>query len=614
MRARPVLGTIALALTLAAAPPTGADAPLRLVLDAREVSRNIVHAKLDVPIAGGPVTLFFPKWLPGAHGPLNPVVDLVMLQGEADRKRVAWRRDPVDLFAFTFDAPPGATTLTLRYDALRAPGHATTRLALVDWNPALLYPRGVKVADTQVAASIVLPRGWTAATALETAEREGDRIDFRPVSIERLFDSPVLAGANLATIPLAAGAELDVASDAPVAPSVDAKVKAHFNALVAEAQALFGAHHWRPPYRFLITAADAIGYTGLEHHESSWNGVETETLESEAKAKRFAGDLLTHEFTHSWNGKYRRPAGLVRDDYQADETTDLLWVYEGLTEYYSDVLAARAGFWTAGEYRAALAAKYAYLDAESGRATRSLADTTFQARIGPGRSFASARRGGSDYYDEGELIWLDADTLIRQRTRGKRSLDDFARAFFGGSDGPPAVVPYTRADVVAALNAVSSYDWEAFFTERIDVPTAHPPAAGIERGGYKLAFTPKPPAVNPSTRIGGTAGDWRFGLGAAILENGTVRDVVAESPAAKAGLVPGMTIVGIDARRWSAAAFTATLERVAKTHATVELLVDDRGTYETKSVSYAGGVRLPSLERNGGSDILDAIVRPRLKH
>ena len=591
-----------------------AGTPMSLLVDAREIARNVVHVRLDVPISGGATTLVFPKWVPGEHAPANPVVDLALLRATADGTDVTWERDPVDLFRFTFAAPAGAMTLTLRYDFLLAPGFTTSRLALIDWNPTLLYPAGARVREQTVAASMLLPSGWTAASSLDGPVRSAGRIDFAPVSIERLFDSPVLAGANFTTLVLAPAAELDVASDSPAPPVIEMMVQTHFRSLVSEAQALFGARHWRPPYRFLISATDAIGYTGLEHHESSWNGVETSTLATSAAAKRFAGDLLCHEFVHSWNGKYRRPAGLVRADYQADETTDLLWVYEGLTEYYSDVLAVRAGFWSPAEYRAALAAKYAYLDTETGRSTRSLADTTFQARLRAGRStFSGARRSAEEYYDESELMWLDADTLIRAGSHGRRSLDDFARTFFGGTDSAPQVVPYTRTDIVAALNAVWPHDWERFFAARLDIPTMHPPLDGIERGGYRLSFEATAAVANPSTRTGGSDSDLRYSLGALISESGDVTDVVAGSPAALGGLVPGMTLVAVADRRFSQVALSAAIKGAATTRRPFALLVNDRQTFETKIIAYAGGLRVPTLIRDlAHAPIIDAVTQSRL--
>jgi len=616
MRARAVVLLAAVLAAFAPAPAVRAAAPLVLVVDARDVTRSILHVALDVPIAGGPATLVFPKWVAGEHAPANPVADLALLVASVDGKTVAWTRDPYDPFSFTFAAPAGATTLHLTYAVLLESGHATDRLALLDWNPALLYPAGTVIATTTIEAALIVPPGWDFATALDGPKRTGDRIDFAPVSVERLIDSPVLTGANLARFPLGATAELDVASDSPVAPVVDKAVLAHFTALVPQAQALFGSHHWRSPYHFLITASDTISYTGLEHHESSWNGVDTDTLESEAACKKWAGDLLTHEFTHSWNGKYRRPAGLVRPDDQADETTELLWVYEGLTEYYSEILAVRSGFWTPAEYRAALAAKYAALDAKTGRATRSLADTTFDERLrltaGPHATFASARRASEDYYDEGELIWLDADTLIRERTHGARSLDDFARAFYGiGSDTPPAVVPYTRGDLVAALNAVLPFDWEGFFHARIDVPAAHPPLDGITRGGYAFAFAAKAETPNPEPRAGGNATDYRYDLGASIGGTGNVNDVIAGSPAARAGLAPGMTIVALDGRRFSTAALTATIARDATAKAPLTLLVTNHQAFATLDLTYDGGIRVPVLMRGTGTDLIAAIVEPR---
>jgi predicted metalloprotease with PDZ domain len=614
MRARVLF--VALLLSLTASPLAArAAAPMTLVVDAREVSRNILHVRLDVPISGGPVRMEFPKWVPGQHAPANPVVDLVVLRGNAGAANVTWQRDQVDLFGFTFDAPKNARVLTLHYDALLSPGYTTPRLALINWNPTLLYPNGVKTSEQQVSASLILPAGWHSSTALDGPRVTGNRIDFAPVSVERLFDSPVLAGANLSVIPLNANAELDVASDSDAAAVINDKVKEHFVSLVEQAQMLFGAHHWRTPYHFLITATDAIGYTGLEHHESSWNGVETETLATEAATKRYAGDLLTHEFTHSWNGKYRRPAGLFRPDYQANETTDLLWVYEGLTEYYSDILAARAGFWSPEEYRATIGQKYAALDAEAGRSTRSLEDTTFQSRLSGGRGGAGAfngtRRSSEEYYDEGELMWLDADTLIRERSHGAKSLDDFAKAFYGGTDGPPQVIPYTRADIVAALNAVQPNDWEAFFHARLDVPTLHPPIDGITRSGYTVAFGAKPPVPYPSLRA--RPGDWRFSLGATIAPTGAITDIVAGSPAAKAGLAPGMTIIAVNSHRYSLPLLTTAVERAVKSKAPMVLLVDNRQTFQTKTVRYDGGIRLPFLERTTGAagDAIGDIVKAR---
>jgi len=597
--------------------PVGA--PLQLLVDAREVSRNILHMQLDVPLANvpvasdGTVTLDFPKWVPGEHAPANPVVDFVMLRADAAGARVAWQRDQVDLFAFHFPVARGASTLTLRYDALLSPGETTANLALINWNPTLLYPSGTNIHTASVKAAMLVPAGWNVATSLDGLTKDAGRLAFAPVSIERLFDSPVLAGSNLRSLPLTSTSEFDVASDSTAPVDVNEKVRAHFGALVDEAQSLFGSHHWRTPYRFLITATDAIGYTGLEHHESSWNGVGTDTLATESATKAFAGDLLTHEFTHSWNGKFRRPAGLYRDDYQADETTDLLWVYEGLTEYYSDVLAVRAGFWSPAEYRQALAAKYATLDAQSGRATRSIADSTFQARLGRTRSgFAGARYATQEYYDESELMWLDADTLIRERTKNAKSLDDFSRAFYGGPDGVPDVRPYTRADVVAGLNAVLPNDWDAFIAARIDRPNVHPPLDGITRGGYTLAYVPKLETANPSLRNGATSTDFTFSMGASIGGNGVVRDVVTGGPAAHAGLAPSMTIIAIDGRRFTAAGLGAALDRTAKSHTPIALIVENKQTFATLSLPYDGGQKLPQLVRATGPDLIESIVKPRL--
>lgn len=584
-----------------------------LTVDARAVAQRVLHARLELPV-DGPVTLVYPKWLPGTHAPEGQVIDVAGLEATADGRRVEWKRDYVGLDAFTFDVPRGATrTLTVRYDVMLPQRIATSQLALLDWYWTAFYPRGATNRDTIVRAAMLVPAGWDAASALPGPSRTGATFTWEPATLERLIDSPVLIGSRMTRVAAGPDAELDVAGDGRTTPVVGDDVRAAFAKTVAEAETIFGGHHWDAPYHFLITASDAIGFNGLEHHNSSYNGVDTDSLASLKNAKSFAGDLLTHEFTHSWDGKYRRPADQDTRDYEGPWSDELLWVYEGMTEYYGVVLAARAGFWTPADALQHFANDYANLDSDPGRATRPLVDAQRDEVIDPRRSrnaaFTANRFEGGVQYSEGTMIWLDADTLIRDLSRGAKSLDTFAAQFFGGVTGP-VVAPYTRADLIAALNAVQPYDWATFFHDRVDVATPHPPGAWIARGGYTLAYVAKPVTPPPNQRTPGGP-TWRYGPGFTVTAQGRIADVVAGTAAARAGLAPGQQIVAVDGRRWANDDFTDVIERAAKTKAATALLIDDRGTYVTRTLVYADGIRLPELQRTTGPARLDDILKPR---
>lgn len=621
MTLRPRLGLWISAFFLAVSWLKAADnRPVTLEVDAREAPRKIFHAKLTIPAAPGAFTLAYPKWIPGEHGPTGPIADLAGLRFSAAGKPVAWRRDPVDLYLFHLDVPAGADSIEALLDFLSpadaglfSSGSSTTaNLALISWNQLLLYPADRKPDEILFAATLRVPEGWKWATALAPAPRQAaDGIRFAPVSLTTLVDSPVLAGGHFRVVPLGDGPpahRLDLAADSDAALEMSPELEEQYRALVAETGALFGARHYSH-YDFLLTLSDHTAHFGLEHHESSDDRVDERSLVDADRRKLMAG-LLPHEMTHSWNGKYRRPAGLGIGSFQEPMRGDLLWVYEGLTEYLGQILAARSGLLTPEQYREALALTAADMDHQKGRAWRPLQDTALAAQVlyGARADWATLRRG-VDFYPESELLWLEADTVIRRETRGKRSLDDFCRLFYGGQSGPPKVVPYTFEDVVAALNQVATWDWNAFWTKRLDSTEPGAPLQGILGAGWKLVYSEEVPDLQRAAEDTRKITDVRYSIGIAVREDGTIPDLVPGSPAAAAGLGPGMKVIAVNGRRWNAVILRDAIKR-SKTRP-IELLVENGEFFKTVRLDYAGPERYPRLERNPGlPDLLTAIVRP----
>src|SRR5271165_2204767 len=487
-------------LVISGSQAQSAAEPVKIAVDLRDVAKHLFHAQLVFPVKPGPLTLVYPKWIQGEHSPTGPIVNLTGLKMRAAGQEVAWRRDDVDMYAFHLEVPSGARTLEVALDYLspaeasgsRETPSATAHIAVLNWYLVTLYPQGAKTDDLNYAASLHLPGGWKYGTALPVAKETSDAVEFAPASLTTLIDSPVIAGAYLRTIDLAPGQKpehfVHIAADGPAALEAGPAEVQHLRQLVAETGALFGARHYRR-YDFLLSLSDVMPPDGVEHHESSDNRT-PEALFLDPEVRETQMDLLAHEFTHSWNGKYRRPVGLVSSDYQTPLKGDLLWVYEGLPQYLGVMLAARSGFWTPEQLREYLAATAAYLNDWPGRTWRDLQDTAISAQILYGAPVGGAsRRRSIDYYDESTFIWLEADTIIRRETRGKKSLDDFCRKFYGGESSAPAVVPYTFEDVVAGMNEVTSYNWSGFFTERLTTHGPGAPLGGVENSGWKLVFT-----------------------------------------------------------------------------------------------------------------------------
>jgi predicted metalloprotease with PDZ domain len=593
--------------------------PITLEVDAREAPRRLFHARLSIPAAPGPLTLVYPKWIPGEHMPSGPVADLSGLKITAAGRAVPWKRDGEEMFAFHVEVPAGADAVEVSLDylspveggAFSAGPTATAQLAVVSWNTLALSPQGKSSDDLTFKASLRLPEGWRFGTALPIAGESPDRIDFAPVSFTTLVDSPVLAGAHFRTIELPGDPlphRVHIGADSEAALQAPPDLVEGWKRLVAETGALFRARHYRS-YSFLLTLSDHAAHFGLEHHESSDDRVAERSLVDD-DARRILAGLLPHEMTHSWNGKYRRPAGLQPGSFEKPMHGELLWVYEGLTEYLGQVLTARSGLLTPEEYRESLALTAASMQAQGGRAWRPLVDTAIAAQeLYTSRPDWGASRRGVDFYEESELLWLEADAVIRRETKGARSLDDFCRLFHGGETGAPRVVPYTFDDVVAALSAVAPHDWRGFWRDRVDVSGTNP-LGGLGASGWRLVFTDAIPQMQKSVEERKKIVDVRFSLGFVVGEDGTIPDVIPDSPAFKAGLGPGMKLVATNGRRFSRETLRDAI-REAKSGHGIDLLVENGEFFKTYHADYDGGERYPHLVAEGGkADLLTAIIRP----
>lgn len=629
-------------LWLAFAPvalPQDADAPVpeprdvdfpgvvELRVDATDLDRRIVRVEQSLPVPGpGPLTLLYPRWLPGNHSTTGPIEMLAGLQVRTDAgTRLAWRRDAVLTHAFHVDVPPGASGLELEFEFLTPVSAEQGRVAItqemlgLQWEKALLYPAGYYAARIPYSPSVRLPGGWAYATSLRGGERAGDVVRFATTSLERLVDSPLWAGAHHRLIELDADRQrpvrLHVFADRPAElATTEEQVDAH-RRVVREAVALFGTRHYRE-YDFLLAISQQFGRIGLEHLESSENAVVPGYFTEPNGVNAPRRDLLPHELVHSWNGKYRRPADLWTPSYEVPMRTSLLWVYEGLTKYWGMVIAARSGLWSQEFARAALAHHAAANElARPGRAWRNLQDTTHQPVIlyRGSQPYASWQRG-ADYYTEGALLWLDVDTRIREATRGRRSLDDFARAFFGREDGRMETSTYTYADVVAALASVASVEWDPWLRERLEGHGPGAPLQGLERGGWRLVYTESPSEFTRLSDSGNEIDSFLYSIGLSLQRTGRIAEVTWEGPAFVAGLAPGMLIVAVNGRAYTAVVLREAI-RQAKGDAEaakLELLVRKGDLYQTVALDYREGLRYPKLERTDGTDDrLGAILRPR---
>ncbi len=623
----PIAAVVLAASSCFAGRAAGADRnapPILVTVDATDAPRRILRSELRIPARPGELSLSFPKWNPGEHAPTGPINDVMGLTITAAGRPLAWRRDPVEAYRIRCLVPAGAREVVVRFalaeppesDVMLSARSLTDQLAILEWPGSLVAPSGVPSDSLTYEATLRLPAGWKYATSLPIASAGGGTLRFAPVTYTRLIDSPVLAGRHMRSVPLTPPGDprpmtLDLACDGEAGLALPDSLFLAAKRLVREADALFRCRHF-DRYHFLLTMSEHVDPEGLEHSESSDDRVGERTL-LEDDGRLDNADLLTHEYTHSWNGKYRRPVGLATPDYDTPMTGELLWVYEGLTQYIGWLLAARSGFRTAEQTRDDLAVDAAFLDAEPGRQWRPLIDTGVAAHTltNSPRAWRAWRRG-LDYYSEGEMIWLEADVTIRRLTHGTRSLDDFCRAFHGGGSGPPRIVPYTRADVVRALNDVAPYDWAKFFADRVDAIAPHPPLAGITAAGWKVAYGDSATETQSVYEREEERIDWYTSIGARFsLKTGDVLDVMPGSAADRAGLTPGMALVGVDGRKWSHDVLVDAAGADHRAHRPLELLVANGEYLHTLRVDVSAGLRYARLVRIAGTpDVLSEILAP----
>jgi predicted metalloprotease with PDZ domain len=608
--------------------PRDIDYPgvVELRVDATDLDRRIVRVHQTLPVgAPGPLTLLYPRWLPGNHSTTGPIEMLAGLQVRTDAgTRLPWRRDAIMTHAFHVDVPPDTAQLELEFDFLTPVSAEQGRVVItrdllgLQWEKALLYPAGHYASRIPYAASVRLPAGWAYATSLRGGVREGDVVRFGTTSLERLVDSPLWAGAHHREIDVGADprrpVRLQVFADRPAELVTTAEqVDAH-RRLVSETLALFGTRHYRE-YDFLLAISQQFGRIGLEHLESSENAVVPGYFTDPNGVNAPRRDLLPHEFVHSWNGKYRRPADLWTPSYEVPMRTSLLWVYEGLTKYWGMVIAARSGLWSQEFTRAALAHHAAANElSRPGRAWRNLQDTTHQPVIlyRGSQPYASWQRG-ADYYTEGALLWLDVDTRIREATRGGRSLDDFARAFFGREDGRMETSTYTYADVVAALTAIAPVEWDGWLRERLEGHGPGAPLQGLERGGWRLVYGDTPSEFTRLTDAGLELDSFLYSIGLSVQRTGRIAEVTWDGPAFDAGLAPGMQLIAVNGRAYTSAVLREAITNAkSDAAAPLELLVRRGDLYQTVALDYRDGLRYPRLERlEGADDRLGAVLKPR---
>ncbi|WP_454758744.1 M61 family metallopeptidase [Caulobacter segnis] len=596
---------------------------VKVAVDATDLDRKIWNVTTTMPVSkAGDFVFLYPQWVPGGHSPRNDLDKLAGLVVTANGKRIPWIRDVVSVNAFHVDVPAGVTELQISYQFLTAVEakvgrtEVTPEMLNLQWLQVTMYPAGYYTRQIPIDASVKLPDGWKLATALETAKTEGATTTFKTTTVETLVDSPIFAGKYVKSIDLdptgPAPVRLNLVADSP--ELLDAKpehIQVHKD-LVQQAYKLYGSHHY-DHYDFLVFLSDKIGGIGLEHHRSSENRVVPKYFTEWDKS--FVGrDLLSHEYTHSWNGKFRRAADLWTPNLNVPMRDSMMWVYEGQTQYWGNVLAARSGLLTKQQALDSLASTAAAYDNRRGRDWRPVQDTTNDPIIASRKplSWLSWQRS-EDYYSEGLLVWLDADTLIREKTAGKKSLDDFAKAFFGVDNGSYVPRTYTFEDVVSTLNGVYAYDWATFLKTRIQDVQEKAPLDGYARGGYKLVYTDTPTEFMKTAETKAKSTGLPYSLGLSVGSDGVLTDVQWGGPAFKAGLTQGLTVVAVNGEAFDGDKLKAAVT-AAKTpeNPLVELLLKDGSRYRMVKIDYRGGLRYPRLEKIPGvPSRLDDILTPR---
>ena len=595
--------------------------PMRIVLDARKAPLGIAYSHMTIPVAPGTFTLDYPQWIPGEHGPTGPLVNFTELRISADGKPLHWERDQLDMYAFHVTVPAGVHSLrvdsTILLNSQTSGTMATRNILVGNWNRYLLYQRNVDNSSYFVKAEIIMPPAWDYASALPLERRSGQHVEFATVSLETLVDSPTDMGQFYRHITTwsenGAATYLDLFADAPEDLQIDDKLIDAYKRLTPEMMAFYGGRHWNV-YHAELTLSDAIGIEGIEHHQSSDNRTNDDFM-TDPSALDTGGDLIPHEFSHSWNGKYRRPFDLQQPNYNEPypEHTELLWEYEGLNQYIGDMLSFRSGIRDPKDFPEYFANLYAFLAYEPGRKTTPLIDLTtgapyyFCCAAGV---YSTIRRTAGDFYNEGEVVWLDADTIIREQTHGTKSIDDYAKIFAGGTSDP-SVVTYTRENIEEYLGEVAPYDWHGFFQRYVYSVAAEPPTDLFARAGYKLVYNDTPNRFTQAAAHPGIS-SW-YDTGLSLMADGTILDVREDSPAWNAGLagVVQYQIAAVNGRAFGPDVWRKALTDAKTSAAPIHLIVRHGDVFSRIDLPYHDGIKFPHLERIPGTpDMLNDIVRP----
>ncbi|MEM0983706.1 MAG: hypothetical protein AAGI17_07145 [Planctomycetota bacterium] len=606
---------------------------MRIDLNAADLSRGLLTSRVRVPVPddvqsdGGEMPLWFPKWVPGTHGPTGPITDVAGMTISAEFESGApdevlnWTRTPGEVYRVVADVPAGATTLLIEMAASAGVGNSGTQasgapaVGVINANTVVLYREGDSASEITVQGRLALPNNWTFGTALETADRieQGPFtiVTFAETSLEDFIDSPIVLGRFGRVFELNAGDapdftpphRLHVVSEIPTALEFNEDLLEDYRAVVTEASLLFGSHPFES-FDILLVSTDQLGRSGLEHQRSTLNVLPRDTMLKPAINEWWPRLLIPHEYVHAWCGKYRRPAGMATDDYHTPKNTELLWVYEGLTQYLGQVLEVRAGLMDEAKFVHALHDQVMGLRKQQGRRWRPLVDTARSShllRSGGGR-WGGLKRNQA-YYFEGALFWLEADALIRRLTEGEKSLDDFCRLFFAHAEGDPVPKPFMRDDVIAALNEIVPSDWDGFWRSRVDVTLTDLPLTGITSTGYQLTFKDEP---QHSSKL-----DHTDGLGVSVSNGGTITTVILGSPADRARLAPGMKIVGVNQLVFSADNLAIALA-LTEDSGEIELTLASGESLERRTIAYDGGLRYPHLGRiESRPNVLADILAPR---
>ncbi len=589
---------------------------IQLDVDATSLDVKIFQIRELIPVTAGKMTLLYPQWLPGKHSPAGALTQLAGLTLTANGQAIEWQRDQLNMYAFHLTVPAGVTQLEAHYQFLSPVETNQGRIVVtpeiigVQWNAMVLYPGGYAAGDIHYQANLRFPSGWKIATALELASQQDDQVHFKPVRLDDLVDSPLYAGKYLQRFELAPTVVLNVVADRPESLDTTAEqIKLHRN-LIEQAYKLYGAPHYQH-YDFLLALSEQFSSIGLEHLQSSENGVKSGYFSDWSKNWAERG-LLPHEFTHSWNGKYRRPADLSTSNFDVPMQDSLLWVYEGQTQYWGEVLAVRSGLISVEQYRDSLANVAASYDLHVGRSWRALQDTTHMPTIAKRGPLAwSSWQRGEDYYREGQLIWLDVDSKLRELSGEKKSLNDFAHAFFGKQSDLHAPLTYTFDDVVEALQLLAPYDWGTFFRTRLDGHAAESPKDGIHRAGWQLLYTEERNDATKSEEEQRHYSDFSYSLGVQIGKEGRLENVIWDSLAFQQGLTVGAVVVAVNGRSYSAELLRQAISAAKSTTQTIELLIKKDDRYRSVSLDYHAGLKYPHLVRMDSTpDRLKSILAP----